>query len=232
MKQDTPETHSVLQSIFCITVPGHDASLKSSYRCLESARMHHWNPNVQIFFGFSPAHDDIKTLFKNESLDAAKFIGSKESMSCFFSHYHLWKKIANEQDDSKLSMILEHDAIFHCDQSDLERMSQEIDSIRYCCNVGKPSFGKYKTRKIPGVHPLYSKPYFPGAHSYLLRPSGARLLIDHAKKNGPEPTDVFLSLKNFQWLQEISPWITHVEESFSTVQKVEGCIAKHQYQLL
>ena len=34
---------------------------------------------------------------------------------------------------------------------------------------------------------------------------------------------------NFPWLQEYYPWVAEANDNFSTIQKTEGCLAKHLY---
>jgi len=41
------------------------------------------------------------------------------------------------------------------------------------------------------------------------------------------PTDVYLNIENFDFLEEYYPWVFRVNESFSTIQKEAGCRAKH-----
>jgi hypothetical protein len=33
----------------------------------------------------------------------------------------------------------------------------------------------------------------------------------------------------FPWLEEYYPWPVEVKDSFTTIQKTEGCLAKHGY---
>ena len=95
-------------------------------------------------------------------------------------------------------------------------------------NMGKPSYGNYNTPTTLGVQPLVHKPYFGGAHAYIVSPDGAKLLIEKAKTDAG-PTDVFLNVHNFPWLQEYYPWPIEADDEFTTIQKVQGCIAKHNY---
>ena len=95
-------------------------------------------------------------------------------------------------------------------------------------NIGAPSYGNAQTPNILGVNPLTSKPYFPGAHGYMITPAGAKMLISKAKTNAA-PTDVFMSLSNFPTLQEYYPWAVEARDSFTTIQKQAGCLAKHSY---
>ena len=68
----------------------------------------------------------------------------------------------------------------------------------------------------------------PGAHAYMIKPSGAKALMEKAKTVAG-PTDVFMNLKNFPWMEEYYPWPAEAHDSFTTIQKTEGCLAKHNY---
>ena len=46
--------------------------------------------------------------------------------------------------------------------------------------MGKPSYGNYNTPRSFGAQPLVHKPYFGGAHAYMVAPAGAKLLIEKA----------------------------------------------------
>ena len=43
------------------------------------------------------------------------------------------------------------------------------------------------------------------------------------------PAKVPSSNNNFPWLKEFYPWPISVKENFTTIQKTEGCLAKHGY---
>ena len=75
---------------------------------------------------------------------------------------------------------------------------------------------------------MRSKKYFPGAHAYQVTPKGAEALCRYAKVYA-KPTDVFLHLDVFPWLEEHNPWVAEARDTFTTIQKEEGCLAKHNY---
>ena len=79
-----------------------------------------------------------------------------------------------------------------------------------------------------GVNELFSKGYFPGAHAYIVKPRGAKEFIKQAKVFA-RPTDVYLNKSTFPWLQEYFPWPVEARDSFTTIQNVNGCYAKHNY---
>ena len=62
----------------------------------------------------------------------------------------------------------------------------------------------------------------------MLNPIGAKLLMKEAQRFA-RPTDVFLNINSFPWLQEYYPWIAEARDSFTTIQKEKGCLAKHNY---
>ena len=43
------------------------------------------------------------------------------------------------------------------------------------------------------------------------------------------PTDVFLNIESFPWLEEYYPWPVKADDSFTTIQNEFGCYAKHNY---
>ena len=138
-------------------------------------------------------------------------------MAAFHSHWSLWKHCTEIK--QKVT-IFEHDAVI-------------LDSIpdmhfEGCINLGKPSYGNFNIPSYLGLNALSSKRYFPGAHAYRVNPLGASLMITQAKQYA-RPTDVFLNLDIFPWLQEYYPWPVEARDTFSTIQKVDGCWAKHGF---
>ena len=151
-------------------------------------------------------------------VDAQKYSRFERCVSAFLSHYSLWKQCAEENVEYQ---IFEHDAV--C----VGNLPQFI-SHSGCISLGAPSYGKFNTPSVLGVSPLVSKNYFPGAHAYRLKPKAAKTLVQHARENAA-PTDVYLSRTNFDWLQEYYPWPVEARDTFSTIQKKGGCLAKHNY---
>ena len=60
------------------------------------------------------------------------------------------------------------------------------------------------------------------------RPEGAKQLVYEATSSG-KPTDVYLHTDTFSWLQEYYPWPAEARDNFTTIQNVNGCLAKHNY---
>ena len=95
-----------------------------------------------------------------------------------------------------------------------------------CISLGHPSYGKFNTPATLGVNPLTSKKYFPGAHAYRLKPTAAKMFIQQAKIEA-RPTDVFLNIHTFPFLEEYYPWLAEAKDSFTTIQNKNGIAAKH-----
>tara|TARA_Y100001972_G_C7568557_1_gene285412 strand:+ start:218 stop:859 length:642 start_codon:yes stop_codon:yes gene_type:complete len=205
-------------SAFVITILDNAKSVEVANRCIESGRKN--NLNITHFPGFTPK-DDLTGILTAEGIATSGFHSDFSNYSnvvaAFLGHYHLWKMSV---ETNEIIFIFEHDAIL---TGDLPSMS--FDKV---VNMGKPSYGNYNTPKTLGVQPLVHKPYFGGAHAYMVAPEGAKLLIEKAKTDAG-PTDVFLNVHNFPWLQEYYPWIAEAKDHFTTIQKEKGCLAKHNY---
>lgn len=197
----------------------NERSVAAAKRCIESAKI--FNIECHHFPAVTPK-DNIHQKFRDEGINPSRFDEQysrlENCMSAFLSHYSTWKKCVELNHEIT---VFEHDAVV------VDRIPDFIN-FRGCINLGKPSYGKFKTPKKMGVNTLTSKLYFPGAHAYRITVSGAKALIKHAKDNA-EPTDVFLRLENFPWLEEYYPWPVECKDSFSTIQHTKGCLAKHGY---
>ena len=205
---------------YVISIFSIKESMQAANRCIKSAK--EFGIDVKKFKAFTPDDNPI-TKLREKGIDAS---GMKEVYSRmeraaagFLSHLTLWEKCAN---DCVKYLIFEHDAVV-VDKIPVTAPFEKVMTI------GKPSYGKFKTPATLGVGPLIHKRYFGGAHAYMLNPDGAKELVLKAKSGKAIPTDVFLNLDNFPWLQEYYPWPAEAHDSFSTIQNTNGCLAKHNY---
>lgn len=203
---------------FVITIMDNPRSVEAADRCIESGEK--FGISVVKHPAFTPK-DDPEKMMQDLGLNYDRFKNNRYSrfencMAAFLSHRECWK---NAKDNSIL--VLEHDAVF---MNDVPRIDDHLVSI------GKPSYGSYKVPKYGGIYPTFSKPggYLPGAHAYIVSPKAAADMI-YKSKEYAEPTDLFLNNKTFPYLKEYYPWCVVADDSFSTIQKEEGCIAKHNY---
>lgn len=204
---------------FVITMLDKKKSIEAADRCIDSGVKQ--GLTIQYFRALTPK-DPIDQLLKAQGLAKdgfrEKFSRLDNCIAAFLSHYALWTQCAAGKEEFQ---IFEHDAV-------IVAPIPEFINYQGCISLGKPSYGKYNDPLQIGTNPLTSKRYFPGAHAYRLKPAAARLLVAQAKVKA-RPTDVFLNLDTFAWLEEYYPWPVEAHDSFSTIQRTEGCLAKHNY---
>jgi hypothetical protein len=205
---------------FVITIVDNKHSTSLANRCIESCGKH--GLDVEIFPATTPRSDNFQELIEESGLDPNNFDNEwsrqDNAIACFLSHSRLWKHCVEINEDV---LILEHDALM------TSRLPPTL-KVDKCCTLGKPSYGKYDAPITLGVGPLKQKPYFGGAHSYVVTPRGAKELLEEIPNKSKIP-DIYMNLEDFPWLQEYYPWLFIVKDSFSMTQKERGCVAKHNY---
>ena len=207
---------------YVITIMNNPESVHFANRCIASAP----KLNIQYFNAITPDDDTIKILDENNIEDLNNFkIDQKYSrmercIAAFLSHLHCWKKSVEYNQNV---IIFEHDAIVTGNIPTNLNFNKVI-------TLAKPSYGNYNTPTHLGIGPLTQKPYFGGAHGYMVSPKGAKDLLKKAETDAG-PTDVFLHLNNFSFLQEYYPWVIEARDSFTTIQNEKGCRAKHMYHI-
>ena len=204
---------------YVITIEGHDKSEAVAHRCIKSGAKN--GLVIEKFYAYTPK-DNPKQIFKDRGYPLEYFTEeyskSENTTATFLSHLALWEKAVEYNENV---VIFEHDAIV------TGTVPTEI-AFDGCMTFSKPSYGKFNTPGHIGPGPLTQKPYFGGAHGYIVSPSGAKRLIEKAKTDAG-PADVYLNVHNFPWIQEYYPWSCEANDSFSTIQRVRGCLAKHNY---
>lgn len=205
---------------FVIAIPHHEGSQAGADRCIESGKR--YGIDIQKFDAITPDTHDIEAIFKQQGITTSNFVTKfskwENVLACFMSHYTLWMSCVNHKTEPYT--IFEHDAVINAALPPKPPM--------FVGTFGKPSYGRFATPTHLGWGELTSKKHFPGAHAYTITPIGAHMLIQAAKDKACTP-DIFLSKHRFSWLQEYYPWSAYVDDSFSTVQKIEGCLAKHNF---
>ena len=205
---------------YVITILENPKSVAAADRCIRSAL--HCGLEVEKYSAITPQNTKIHEVLAQRGIssDGFKEVYSRlnNCIAAFLSHYSLWQKSIELKEEVT---IFEHDAV-------ITNSIPEFINYKYCISFGKPSYGKYNIPPTIGVNRLTSKKYFPGAHGYRVNPAGAKLLIEQAKVRA-RPTDVFLHLDTFPWLEEYYPWPVEARDTFTTIQNTEGCLAKHSY---
>jgi len=204
---------------FVITLTNNPKSVEVAERCIASGKRH--GVDIKMFDAITPDDEPLEILEREGIPPMAfdeRYSRNLNCISAFLSHYTLWKQCS---DSNETFVILEHDAV----------ITDPIPTspFRFAMNIGAPSYGKWNTPKTLGVNPLTTKKYFPGAHAYMVTPAGARKLVDAAPELA-RPTDIYLNINNFPWLQEYYPFCAEAQDSFTTIQVEEGCLAKHNWK--
>jgi|TARA_R110000737_G_scaffold18902_3_gene36986 GR25 family glycosyltransferase involved in LPS biosynthesis len=204
---------------FVITLMDNPQSVEVAQRCVESGRRN--GIDIWNYEAFSPKDDPV-SLLQTRGIDPIQFderySRNLNCISAFLSHYGLWEQCVKS---NETFVIFEHDAVLFA--------PVPTAPFNYVMNIGAPSYGKHITPAQIGVNPLTSKRYFPGAHAYMVTPAGAKLLIENAPMYA-KPTDVYLNLDTFPWLQEYFPFCAEARDSFTTIQVEQGCLAKHNWK--
>jgi glycosyl transferase family 25 len=204
---------------YVITITTLPKSVEIAKRCIESGKQ--FGIDIEIFPAITPK-DGVFKLAKKYDINISgfdeRFSRKENAIACFLSHYSLWKKCVETNENL---FILEHDAVI------IDKIDMNLN-FKGVLSLGKPSYGKFRV-PANGISPLTSKDYLPGAHAYMINPKAATDLINRSRLKAI-PTDVFIDRRNFSWIEEFYPWPVEVHDSFSTVQKLTGCVAKHNYK--
>ena len=198
----------------------NEQSVAAAERCIRSGKK--YGIKIEKHKAFTPKDNPHLILHKKGIQPAffhEKYSRPENCMSAFLSHHSLWEK--SVKDDEPL-IIFEHDAVV----IGYLPIEEKFEGVM---TFSKPSYGKFNTPIKIGVDGLIQKQYFGGAHGYMVNPWGANQLITKAKTDG-RPTDIFMNLQTFPWLQEYYPWVCMAVDSFTTIQNETGCEAKHNYK--
>ena len=204
--------------MFVITIMENERSVQVADRCVKSGQV--FGYKIEKHPAYSPQNCNVNQELDNLSYDRSGFIEKysrpENCIAGFLSHHSLWMKCLQLNEPI---VIFEHDAVVTNDIPNLVLFD--------ILNLGKPSYGKFNTPTFIGYGSLVSKPYFPGAHAYRITPKGAADLINEAQFSAG-PTDIYIHSSKFT-LGEYYPWVAEARDSFTTIQRKEGCYAKHNY---
>ena len=204
--------------MFVITIMENERSVQVADRCVKSGQV--FGYKIEKHPAYSPENCNVNQELDNLNYDRSGFIEKysrpENCIAGFLSHHSLWMKCLELNEPI---VIFEHDAVVTNDIPNLVLFD--------ILNLGKPSYGKFNTPTFIGYGSLVSKPYFPGAHAYRITPKGAADLINEAQFSAG-PTDIYIHSSKFT-LGEYYPWVAEARDSFTTIQRKEGCYAKHNY---
>lgn len=184
-----------------IHVPGIALSERLAQECIEQAKK--FGIDVELFNGINGIEYQ-RHLDKLGIKPMKKFKKGRAGVyGCFLSHYYLWKECAEQ---SIPYLILEHDGWFTCPLP--EDILDKFDHVLKLDS--KYPFGKMYERFVEqeAEDPVIVTPieiiegqdngagqYSSGAYGYIIKPAGAKLLLDSIKKRGFLPADHQIGLK-------------------------------------
>lgn len=205
---------------YVITIMDNKKSVAAADRCIHSGKK--TGGCVVEKWPATTPRNNLSSIIINENIEPKglieKYSRPDNATAAFLSHFSLWKHCIDINEEIT---ILEHDAVF----------TNNVNSFiphKGCLSLGHPSYGVYNKPERFGVNPLTSKVYFPGAHAYRIKPNAAKIIIEQAKIFA-RPTDVFLNIESFPFLEEYYPWPVQAQDSFTTIQNKLGCQAKHNW---
>lgn len=189
-----------LVKAYTIVLRGHDISENISIEAVAAAAQH----NVELQIHDAVVGYDAPPIFEQYGITRflnAAFLNMPGHHGCFLSHFQLWKKCV-ELDEPIL--ITEHDGIFirdiPKDVNDHYTDVLRLDSYQ----AWKPEYEQlvqqslsepigYK-RPEPHSKTYGSGPYCVGYYGYMIKPSGAQKLIDHAINIGANATEMHIGM--------------------------------------
>lgn len=214
-----------MTSAYVICIKDNVQSMQAAERCKQSGNKYGFP--ISEYYAWTPADNPIEVLNQQKGVSTVNldevYSRTENCAAAFLSHFSLWEKCL---ESNKPVAVFEHDAVLMGPVD--ERLTRGF-AYKQMINIGKPSYGQFRTPAFIGSGPLTSKNYFPGAHAYMIKPAAARSLISFARTNGANPTDVFLDKRRFPFLEEWYPWVAEAKDSFTTIQVEKGCLAKHNY---
>jgi GR25 family glycosyltransferase involved in LPS biosynthesis len=159
---------------FVIYLPGHKKTEEHLPILKESAIRNKWEP-IEFFAGYNGLTTPFPFKIDQRYQKGADQFLRPGVKGCFASHYELWKRCLK---------LNEPIAIFESD-------------VLFC----KGPLWSLKNTDVIKLHGFrVSKPaatgnWHEGAHAYILKPSGAKKLIDWTEKWGASPADYMLGDK-------------------------------------
>jgi len=220
---------------YIITIENDQLSYDAMLNCKQSTNM-----PIDIFKAFTPRDVPAKMMEENlqwtypwdmpkhdfaTGLKLSPYRTQQKAarIACFLSHYQLWKNCVKEDVPF---LILEHDAIFVRELETDAIMKAQCDII----GINDP---RGATRKAMDFHekiqqrpqavqpvPRIDDPMVPqglaGNSAYIIKPSGAKKMLNLVKEYGAWPNDAIMCYQLIQGLGVTKTYYTKVQGTRST----------------
>jgi GR25 family glycosyltransferase involved in LPS biosynthesis len=207
---------------FVITIPDHILSGAAASICVESSIRVGNDFDIDFFDAVVPKQADklLKEYniqwnypWNGEVIDFATGLCKKAyqtanrdaRVACALSHYTLWRSCASGGDFEESYLILEHDAIFtsKIDYNIIENSKKLITSINnplyatrkareYKEAINKSTADPQGVVTVPYIDHLSIPQGLPGNSAYIIKPAGARKLLQLVDEYGLWPNDALM----------------------------------------
>jgi GR25 family glycosyltransferase involved in LPS biosynthesis len=227
---------------YCITIIGNDVSQSGFDKCKLSSESVANDFEIKQFQAMVPKF--CRAYLKSEKIewrypwvedglriDIATGLELKpyptrvreKRISCFVSHYRIWKEVV---EDNEPALVLEHDAFFtrNLDYDYILDSKYDIIGIndpRGCTRKSKEFYDKVVSnvsavQPVPRIDSFNVPQGLAGNSAYIIKPSGAKQLIDAAKAHGAWPNDALMCYQLIQNLGVTNKFYTSVQGLPST----------------
>lgn len=208
---------------FVIRKPNDELSERLANECIESANRFEINP--EKIDGIYSDHDLYLSQRKIRPFEKMKDVKKNNPgiKGCFLSHFLLWEKCI-EIDEPIL--IFEHDALMirELPKNILDLFSHILildyasrnddyeEKIKLNCDINVRTFEKIKTSEIG--YKKINQTHIRGSHAHLVKPLGAKTLIESSKRHGYLPLDMNVN-QYYTTYSIIDPLIARINPFFS-----------------
>lgn len=228
---------------YIIAIPNHKDSQKAADICIRSSEEVNNNFKITKFEAITPDRvdsmlkaEDIKwnypwegsvTDFASGLTKAAYPTKNKSArIACALSHYHLWKECAQGDD---CYLVLEHDSIF------MDKINYKVIEMspKLVISINNPRFATRRAvdyikrikESTPDRQGVVKAPYIddmnvpqglPGHSSYIIKPAGAKKMLQLVKEYGLWPNDSLMCNQLFFGLGCTKKFYTQVQGIRST----------------
>lgn len=225
---------------YCITILTDDLSLQGYETLVESSKKVGNKFTIEKFSAsvakFANAHMKalgLKWTYpwqgeRNDILSGLKLSAyqtrvQEKRIACFLSHYRIWEEVLK---DDEPALVLEHDAMFDKKLDYQYILDSQFDIVGINNPLGATRRSKdYHDIITKNIKPIQSVPRIDdfnipqglaGNSAYIIKPNGAKQLIEAVKKHGAWPNDAIMCYQLIDNLGVTNKFYTKVQGLPST----------------
>ena len=219
---------------YCIRIKDNQTAIQGFDKLVQSSLKLNNPFKINVFEAITP--ENTGTVYWNYPWDGEELciksglmkrayptVDPGKRVACFVSHRKLWEK-AIELD--KPILVLEHDALF-IKQLDLSILDIPFDIIGINSPIGATRKAQVYDAKIqqqkcqqvvpvPKIDDIFVPQGLAGNSAYIVKPAGAKSLIDKVNELGAWPNDALMCYQNIKRLGVSTTYYTKVQGLPST----------------